>query len=159
MTLEPATRRMPLVVVAGVLLAAVLGACSSPAGRAATTTGFAGYKWAVVSISHDGKTTPIPGKYSVYLQFTPDGHFGANEPVNYHSGGYRVTPGGFTTSGLLSTAAGYAGRDPVVLLSVSAISALSIEVPALANVSGSVLTVTAGSYTLVADRDGRQANF
>lgn len=154
-----APRRAALAGVTGVLLAAVLVACSSPAGQPATTAGFAGYKWAVESIGHDGKTTPVPGKYSVYLQFTPDGHFGANEPVNYHSGSYRVTPGGFTTSGLGQTLAGYAGHDPVVLLSVSAISAFGNQVRALANVSGSTMTVTVGSYTLIAQQDGRQANF
>ena len=126
-----------------------------PAGTAA---GFAGYKWAVESISHDGKTTPVPGN-SVYLQFTPDGHFGANEPVNYHSGSYRATQGGFTTSGLVQTGAGYSGHDAVVLLSVSAISAFSNQVRALANVSGSTLTVTVASYTLIAQQDGRQADF
>lgn len=159
MSLDRAARRTPLVVVAGVLLAAILAACSAPAGRAATAAGFVGYKWAVVSISHDGKTTPVPGKYSVFLQFTPDGHFGANEPVNYHSGGYRVTPDGFTTSGLSSTLAGYAGHDPVVLLAVSAIAAFNTVAPALASVNGDALTVTAGSYTLVAEKDGRQADF
>jgi len=159
MRLNRAPHRAALAGVTGVLLAAVLMGCSSPAGQPATAAGFTGYKWAVESISHDGKTTPVPGKYSVYLQFTPDGHFGANEPVNYHSGSYRVTQGGFTTSGLGQTLAGYAGRDPVVLLSVSAISAFGNQVRALADVSGSTLTVTAGSYTLIAQQDGRQANF
>ena len=117
------------------------------------------YKWAVVSISHVGKTTPVPGNYSVFLQFTPDGRFGANEPVNYHSGSYRVTPDGFTTSGLVSTAAGYVGHDPVVLLSVSAISAFGDEAGAQTDVSGSELTVTVGGYTLLTHKDGSQANF
>jgi hypothetical protein len=151
-------RRAALAGLTGILLAAVLVACSSPARQPAAAAGFAGYKWALVSISHDGKTTLVPGKYRAYLQFTPDGHFGAHEPVNYHSGSYRVTQGGFTTSGLSQTLAGYAGHDPVVLLSVSAISAFGNQVRALASVSGSTLTVTAGSYTLIAQRDGRQAN-
>jgi hypothetical protein len=159
MSLDRAARRTPLVVVAGVLLAALLAACSAPAGRAATPAGFAGYKWTVVSISHDGRTTTVPGKYSVYLQFAKNGHFGANEPVNYHSGDYRVTPDGFTTSGLSSTLAGYSGHDPVVLLAVAAISALNNKAPVLAGVSGNALTVTAGSYTLVSERNGRQADF
>jgi hypothetical protein len=157
MSLERAPRQAPFVV-AGVLLAAILAACSAPADRAATVAGFTGYKWAVVSISYDGKTTPVPEKYSVSLQFSPDGYFGANEPVNYHSGGYRVTPDGFTTSGLTSTLAGYAGRDPVVLLAVSAISAFNNDAPALASVNGNALTVTVGSYTLVAEEDGKQAD-
>lgn len=155
MSRNRATRRALLAVVVGVLLTA----CSSPAGPPAPTAGFAGYKWAVVSISHDGKTTPIPANYQVSLQFTPDGHFGANEPVNYHSGSYRVTPDGFTTSGLAVTAAGYTGLDPVVLLSVSAISAFSDDVPAQAGVNGSALTVVVGGYTLLARMDGKQPNF
>jgi hypothetical protein len=159
MRLHRAPRRAALAGLTGVLLAAVLVACSSPAHQPEAAAGFAGYKWAVVSISHDGKTTPVPAKYPVYLQFTPDGHFGANEPVNYHSGSYQLTQGGFTTSGMAQTLAGYAGHDPVILLSVSAISAFGNRTRALASVSGSTLTVTAGSYTLIAQRDGRQANF
>jgi len=55
--------------------------------------------------------------------------------------------------------AGYAGHDPVLLLAVSAISAFDNEAPVLCSVSGNALTVTAGSYTLVAEKDGRQADF
>ncbi|GIM98258.1 hypothetical protein Ato02nite_100510 [Paractinoplanes toevensis] len=159
MSPDRVARRAPLVAVVGVLFVFVLAACSAPAGRAASAAGFAGYKWAVVSISHGGKTTSVPGKYSVYLQFTPDGHFGANEPVNYHSGSYRVTPDGFTTSGVSSTLAGYAGHDPIVLVAVSAISAFEDGAPALAGVSGNALTVRAGGYTVVAEKAGRQADF
>jgi hypothetical protein len=169
MRLNHVPRRTALAGAAGVLLTAALAACSAPAGQSpaaqspisppTTNAGFTGYKWAVESISHDGKTTPVTGKYSVYLQFTPDGHFGAKEPVNYHSGSYRVTPSGFTTSGLGQTTAGYIGHDPVVLLSVSAISAFGDQVHALVDVSGSTMTVTVGGYTLIAQRDGRQANF
>jgi hypothetical protein len=159
MSLDRTTRRAPLVVVTGVLLAAVLSACSAPAERTATAAGFVGYNWAVVSISHEGMTTSVPGTYSVSLQFTPDGHFGANEPVNYHSGQYRVTPDGFTLSGLSATAAGYAGHDPVIVLAVSAVSAFGNEAPVLAAVNGNALTVTVSGYTLVAEKDGRQADF
>lgn len=158
MRLNRAPRRAALGGVTGTLVGAVLVACSAPASQPATAAGFVGYKWAVVSISHDGKATPVPGRYPVYLAFTPDGHFGANEPVNYHSGTYRVTPGGFTTSGMGQTLAGYAGGDPVVLLSVSAISAFDDQARALASVSGNTLTVTVGSYTVIAQRDGAQAN-
>jgi heat shock protein HslJ len=114
-----------------------------------------------VSISHDGATTPVPAatKYAIYLQFTPDGHFGANDPVNYHSGSYQVTRGGFTTGSLMNTAMGYIGHDPVILLSMSAISAFDGAVHVKADVSGNTLTVTVGGYTLMAQRDGRQANF
>jgi hypothetical protein len=159
MRLYRVPRRAALAAVTGILFAAVLLGCSSPAGQSAVAGDFAGYKWSVVSISHAGKITPVPGKYPVYLQFAPGGRFGANEPVNYHSGSYRVTPGGFTTTSLATTLVGYAGHDPVVLLSVSAISAFGNGVRALADVRGDILTVSVGGYTLTAHRDGRQANF
>lgn len=149
--------------VAAVLLIVVLAGCGSASAHSPSASGpgagYAGYKWAVVTISHDGTATPVAAKYAVYLQFTPDGHFGANEPVNFHSGRYTLTPGGFTTSDVAQTLVGYAGRDPVVLLSVSAISAVGSGAPALASVSGNTLTVTAAGYTLIAHRDGPQPNF
>jgi len=140
--------------VMGVLVATVLMACTGPAGKPA----FAGYMWTVVSISHDGTTTPVSGKYSVYLQFTPDGHFGAHDAVNFHGGTYQATQGGFTTSTLYTTAIGYIGHDPVVPLSVSAMSAFDNGARATASVSGDTLTVTVGGYTLTTQRDGKQAN-
>jgi hypothetical protein len=155
MRLDRVPRRAVLAGAMGVLLATAVVACSAPAGKPA----FAGYKWTVVSIGHDGKTTPIPGKFAVYLQFTTDGQFGAHDAVNYHSGSYQATQDGFTTSTLASTAIGYIGRDPVVLLSVPAISAFDGAARAVADVSGNTLTVTVGGYTLVARRDGKQANW
>jgi hypothetical protein len=53
---------------------------------------------------------------------------------------------------------GYTGKDPVVLLAVSAISAFDNGVRATAALNGDQLTVTVGGYTLIARRDGRQAN-
>jgi heat shock protein HslJ len=158
-----------------VLIAFAMAACtaasapkSGPASpfatRSAAATGFAGYKWTVTAIAHDGKITPIPsqpipGRNLVYLQFTPDGHFGANEPVNYHSGTYTLTPGGFTTKGVGMTLAGYVGKDPVVLLAMAAISAFQDGTHARAMVSGDTLTVIVSGYTLTARRSGVQGNF
>ena len=169
MKLSPALRHLAFAASAAALLAAVT-ACGSPAahlppaapasaGRPATTAGFAGYKWTVVTIGHDGRTTSLPAKYRVYLQFTPNGQFGANEPVNFHSGRYTVTPGGFTTSELASTLAGWSGSDPVVPLAVNAISAFDNRAHALTLVRGSTLTITVNGYTLIAQRDGVQANW
>ena len=156
-------RRPARAAVATALLVLALAGCGSAAAHAPSASqspaGFVGYKWAVVTIKHDGTATPVAAKYAVYLQFTPDGHFGANEPVNYHSGQYKLTPGGFTTSDVAQTLVGYVGRDPVVLLSVSAISAFDNQARALASVSGNTLTVTVGSYTVIARRDGSQADF
>ena len=125
-----------------------------------THAGFAGYKWSVVAIDHSGTETPIPAHYSVYLQFTPNGQFGANEPVNYHGGNYRQTAGGFTTSDVYSTLAGYIGGDPVVVsLAQDAISAFRDGARATAVVTGNQLTITVAGYMLTCQRDGAQANF
>ncbi len=132
---------------------------TSPEPAPTARAGFAGYKWQVVTIDHAGKETPILARYAVYLQFTPDGQFGANEPINYHSGAYHPTGDGFTTSGMGSTLAGYAGHDPVVLLSVSAISAFDNGIHAKVRLTGDRLAVTVGSYLLTCQRDGRQADF
>jgi hypothetical protein len=90
--------------------------------------------------------------------FTPNGGFGASDSVNYHSGTYHQAVGGFATSSLYTTAMGYVGKDPVVLLAVRAISAFDNGVRAAATLTGDQLTVTVGGYTLIARRDGKQAN-
>lgn len=152
------------------LLAGAIAACGSAGtqapsadpvsqNRPATPTGFAGYKWRVVTIGYAGKNTSIPANKQVYLEFTPDGQFLANEPVNTHSGTYKVTSGGFTTSELISSAVGWAGGDPVVQVSIDAISAFDNGARALTRISGNTLTVTVSGYTLVTQRDGAQANW
>jgi heat shock protein HslJ len=110
--------------------------------------GIAGHKWRVTAIDHNGKETPVPAKYSVYLSFAPDGDFSANDSVNYHSGTYRLVDGGFTTNKLVTTAAGYAGKDPVVALAASAVSAFDPGVHATASVTGKRLKVTVDGYLL-----------
>jgi heat shock protein HslJ len=132
----------------------VVGHPSAPA-----QAGFAGYKWAVTAITHDGKRTPIPARYDTYLEFAPNGQFLANEPVNSHFGSYRRIGDGFTTSELIITLAGYGGGDPVTLVSQSAISAFDGGVHARATVRGDQLTVSADGYLLDCRRDGRQPDF
>ena len=143
------------------IIAAITLVFLAAAGCAASTSGagFAGYKWSVVAIDHGGTETPIPAHYSVYLQFTPNGQFGANEPVNYHGGNYRQTAGGFTTSDVYSTLAGYMGGDPVAWLAQDAISAFRDGARATATVTGNQLTITVAGYMLTCQRDGAQANF
>jgi hypothetical protein len=146
-------RRM--VVVALVALAAA--ACGGTAGGGSSAAaGFAGYKWSVVAIGHDGTETTIPGHYNVYLQFAPHGQYGANEPVNYHFGTYRPTGDGFTTSLVAVSAVGYIGHDPVILLAVGAISALDNVTDASVKLAGDRLKVVAGGYTFTCERVGEQ---
>jgi heat shock protein HslJ len=154
------TSALIAVAVAGLMPAAV-GCSATASGSPASSApaGFAGYQWNVVEIYHAGTDTPIPARYDVYLRFAPDGQFGANEPVNYHSGTYHQADDGFTTSGMASTAAGYAGQDPVVMLSRAAISAFGDGGHATARLAGNRLTVTVGGFVLTCQRAGRQGDF
>jgi hypothetical protein len=156
------------------LVAGAVTACGSPAPQPPSTAlpsagasasspaahaGFVGYRWTVVAIAHDGKTTQVPAAKGVYLLFTPNGEFVANEPVNTHSGTYLLTPGGFTTGQMATTLVAYGGDDPVVPLAVNAISAFNEGTRAAAKVSGDTLTVAVSGYTITAHRAARQGNF
>lgn len=158
-------KSLPMSIAVAALVSVAAAGCAtaasgtSPKSARGAQAGFAGYKWQVVTIDHAGKETPVPARYAVYLQFTPDGQFGANEPVNYHDGTYHQTGDGFTTSGIGSTLAGYAGHDPVVLLAVGAISAFGNGVHAKVRLTADRLAVTVGGYLLTCQRDGRQAGF
>src|SRR5215469_13288563 len=103
------------------LMSLALAACGSATSARPVSPGFTGYAWQVVAISHDGQVTSIPARLQVALRFSPGGQFGASDSVNFHSGTYRTTGDGFTTSAVSSTGAGYAGHDPAVLLAISAI--------------------------------------
>jgi heat shock protein HslJ len=158
-------KSLPMSMAVAVLVSVAAAGCATAAGGPSLTSapgaqaGFAGYKWRVVTIDHAGKEAPVPARSGVYLQFAPDGQFGAREPVNYHGGTYHQAGGGFTTSGMVSTAVGYAGHDPVVLLSVGAISAFDSGAHAEVRLTGDRLAVTVGGYLLTCQRDGRQADF
>ena len=143
--------------VAVALMALAAAACGGAAGGSSMLAGFAGYKWSVVAIGHDGTRTSIPAHYDVYLQFAPNGQYGANEPVNYHFGTYRPTAGGFATSLVAVSAGGYAGNDPVIVLAMGAISRLDDVADASVTVTGNRLDVVAGGYTFTCQRAGEQA--
>ena len=144
---------------AGISLASVaLAACGSAPSARPGSPRFTGYDWQVAAISHNGDVTSIPARMRVALQFSPGGQFGANDSVNFHSGTYRTTSDGFTTSGLASTAVGYAGRDPAVLLAMGAISSFGNGVHATVKLTGDQLVVGVASYTLTCRRSGSRAD-
>jgi len=123
--------------------------------RAGTATGFVGYHWAVVTITHDGRQTSIPAGDLVYLDFARGGQFGSSDPINNQNGAYRPTSDGFVIVGPVgSSAVGYAGSNPVTILAIDAIGAFQPGVPATTTVSGNRLTVTVGGYRFNCLRDG-----
>jgi len=140
------------------LMSLALAACGSATSARSVSHGFTGYVWQVVAISHGGKVTSIPARLQVALRFSPGGQFGANDSVNFHSGTYRTTGDGFTTSDMASTLAGYAGHDPAVLLAISAIGSFGNGVHATVKLTADRLVVGADSYTLTCQRRGTQAD-
>ena len=140
------------------LVTLAAAACGGTSGGSSMLTGFAGYKWSVVAISHDGTETAVPAHYNVYLQFAPNGQYGANDPVNYHFGTYRQTGDGFKTSRVAVSLVGYAGPDPVIVLAMNAISSLDNLADVPATVTGNRLDIVAGGYTLTCQRAGEQGN-
>jgi heat shock protein HslJ len=143
---------------AGIFLASLaLAACGSASSGRPGPPRFTGYDWQVAAISHNGDVTSIPARMRVALQFSPGGQFGANDSVNFHSGTYRTTSDGFTTSGVVSTAVGYAGHDPAILLAMSAIGSFGNGAHATVRLTGNRLVVGVASYTLTCRRNGSQA--
>lgn len=146
--------RFPALVGACVLLVALpLVACSSLT-PVSPPSGFAGYDWQVVTVSHDGTARSIPASLRVVLEFSPGGQFAANDSVNFHNGTYRTTGAGFTISGMSATLTGYAGHDPDVLLAISAIGSFIDGAHATAKLAGDWLVVGVGLYTLTCQRRG-----
>src|SRR3974377_1161673 len=103
--MRPVVSSVSVSIVVAALMSLAVAACgtttaagtppnSAPSTSApATRAGFAGYKWTVTAIDHAGIETPVAERYGVGLLFTPNGKFGASDPVNYHSGTYRQVGG------------------------------------------------------------------
>jgi heat shock protein HslJ len=140
------------------LVSLALAACGSATSAKSISAGVTGSAWQVVTISHDGKATSIPARLQVAMRLSPGGQFGANDSINFHSGTYRATADGFTTSALSSTLAGYAGHDPAVMLAIGAIGSFDNGVHATVQLTGNRLVVGVGSYTLTCQRRGAETD-
>jgi hypothetical protein len=149
---RPLAQRRRFLALAGAGITLALVGCGSASKAGSESPRFVGYEWQVVAISRAGKVTSIPARLNVALRFSADGQFGANDGVNFHSGTYRATSDGFTTSSLSTTLIGYAGHDPAVLLAISAIGTFGDGTHAKAELIADHLVVRVGSYTLSCER-------
>lgn len=156
-------RSLPLSMAVAVLVCVAAAGCGTaanvhlPKSAPDAKAGFAGHEWQVGAIGHAGKVTPIPARYAVSLQFTLNGVFISYDSVNSQSGLYQPTSDGFTVSHLITTLADYGGHNPVVILAISAISAVDKGVDVKVRRTGDRLSVTAGGYLLTCQLEGRQA--
>jgi hypothetical protein len=149
-----------------VLIAMAAGGCAALAGTATSAANppraahgrFVGYKWLVTAITSHGKRTPITAadrfNNPVYVLFTPNGQFGANDPVNFHQATYSLVGDGFTTSNVAVTAVSYTGDNQVIILAMDAISAFGDGVHATATVTGNRLAISVDGFLLECQRDG-----
>lgn len=122
-------------------------------------TGFVGYKWTVTAISDGGSDIAIPSRDAVYLAFSRNGRFVANEPVNTHSGPYRVTADGFITANVATTLVAGGARDRATGLAIRAIQAFSLHpgTRAIVELDGDRMTVSENGFTLVCSRTAQAA--
>jgi len=157
-----------LAVIAGILIAGgyVLSGRNTPA----TSTGaaYVGSRWELSSVQHDGKRSPVPASYGVDIAFAPGGTIVMSDSVNALSGHYTTAPGGFTTSDMATTLAGYVGTDPVRTQIIEAIDAITFpsatngtsasSVTVDARVVADQLIITVAGYQLTLDRAGPAAD-
>ena len=127
---------------------------AAPSAFAALHTGFVGWQWAVTAIANGGAAVPVPAGDGVYLEFTRDGLFIANEPVNTHSGAYHVTSEGFSTGEMATTAVGGGAADKAGQLAILAFDSFSQHpgTRATVDVTGKQMTVTENGFTLTCTR-------
>ena len=145
-----------------VLIAMAAGGCAALADTATSAANpsrtshgrFVGYKWLVTAITSRGRRTPVPASKQVYVLFTPNGQFGANDPINFHQATYSLVGDGFTTSNVATTAVGYAGDNQTIIVARAAISAFEDGVHATATVTGNRLAISVDGFLLDCQRDG-----
>jgi len=125
-----------------------------PSAAPASETGFVGYKWTVTAISDGGPAVSVPARDDVFLAFTRDGQFVANEPVNTHGGPYWVTPSGFTTEQVATTLVLGGADDPGGVQAIRAIEAVTAGTHASVDITGNSMVVRENGYTLTCRRDG-----
>jgi hypothetical protein len=126
------------------------GATSATSDPAADP--FAGSKWKLTSIYHDGQDTQVPSSLDATIEF-PDGRVSMSDTVNGIGGLYKRTPDGFSISDRTITTRGLTGAGAVRNLVIGAIDAIGGVVTA--TVKGDSMVLTAPGLTLTFTRDGQ----
>jgi len=112
----------------------------------------------ITSPKVDAAVHPLSPSDPPRVQFTSDSRFGASDGVNYLSGTFTTTATGFSPgSDTTSTAAGYAGKDPIQLAIQDGIAKLtegpnSIDVAVSTGTTPITATMTIDGYVLTFDR-------
>lgn len=117
---------------------------------------YAGYQWKLRSITTRSGTVEMPAAMTAGLSIWPNGDMLLNDGTNVVNAHYVAHGQHVTISGHTSTLAFYAGRDPAMLLAISAFRELSgIAKATNANVSAigtRTIEVAVGVYKLRFER-------
>jgi hypothetical protein len=114
-------------------------------GERSSSGPLVGHVWTVISVGADARVPPSPADGGATIAFAPDGRLAINDGVNYLSGHYALTPGGFRVYDLTSTLAAYAGHDPAVIGTIDALRTLT---SATVTVTGPAAAIVLGRYHL-----------
>jgi hypothetical protein len=107
-----------------------------------------GRLWLLTGIAHAGTDVVVPAALRATLQLSADGQFVASDTVNTMSGKFTRTVRGFEVPAAVTTAVGYAGRDPARLAVISAMSAVADGTDVGAAASRTALTLSVKAYVL-----------
>jgi hypothetical protein len=152
-------------VVMGIMLTIVLGVgslrSSSHPNQQSTDipSGVEGH-WLLASIKRGDTHVAVPSRLRATLALLPSGKLEISDTVNSLSGRYIKTGSGFTTSGMATTLALYAGSDSTQQLVIDAIDAIAYgsatgtaaAVDCRAQLVGGRLLVTIAPYELTFTR-------
>jgi hypothetical protein len=129
---------------------------TAPTSDPATVDPFAGSKWKLRSINHDGQDTHVQASLDATIEFS-DGRVLMDDTVNAIGGPYTRTPTGFTLSDLAMTAVGLVGAGPDQALVIQAIHAIGGVVTA--TVGGDAMVLKVPAFTLTFSRDGQVQSY
>jgi heat shock protein HslJ len=138
------------VVVAAIAIGVVLARAS--ANHAAPHTGHGPLLGAAIGI--DWRLTTVQDANGIYrnsrsqprIALDVDGTVQADDGINFMSGRYEMTAGGFVFRDVASTLSGYAGDDPDVLVTQAGMAAVLTRPSA--DVDRQTLVLSARGYTL-----------
>jgi hypothetical protein len=115
--LAPAFAAVIVLAVVGtvVVVGVALRSRSHGANSASTplTVGIVGYRWRLLHIDHDGQRTTVPASLTPSVEFGADHWISIYDTVNRISGTFTLVPGGYSTSGLVTTLVGASDNDRI----------------------------------------------
>jgi len=152
-SLRTTTHRRLVVALTAVITALVAGAVAL-AMHGRSQPEYAGHRWVLVRVVHDGEEQPLPEGRQASMSYRPNHSFTLHDTVNYSDGAFTPSGSGYTVSDVNVTGMAYGGSDPRVHLLEVAMNPLSTVGADRADVSEGRLVLRAGTYVFTFDDAG-----